>query len=107
MDIPVFRIDDNKFQISIDTSVYSKEAITASLYKYSNMYYVYEERDLSNDNYITVTFESKGDRIATETTPKAFCNDLIDQQIRIDVVTRYGHIRDQIVEEAFKPVNTQ
>ena len=34
-----------------------------------------------------------------------FCNELIDQQVRYNTNLQFGHIRDLIVEEAFKPVN--
>lgn len=105
MNIPVYKTEDAKFQISIDTSVYSKEAITASLYKYSNLYYVYEKQDCLDNKCIIISFESKDGKMVSDTTPKEFCNELIDQQIRVDVSKRYGHIRDMIVEEAFKPVN--
>ena len=52
-----------------------------------------------------VVFESKDNQIVTEKVVKQFCNDLIDQQVRYNTEKQFGHIRDLIVEEAFKPVN--
>lgn len=49
-------------------------------------------------------FESK-DGGLEENIVKQFCNDLIDQQLREFTTEKYGHIRDLIVEEAFKPVS--
>ena len=48
--------------------------------------------------------ESKDDGL-DENIVKQFCNDLIDQQLREITTEKYGHIRDLIVEEAFKPVS--
>lgn len=53
---------------------------------------------------IIVTLQSKDNQQVTETVCKEFCNDLIDQQLRVTTNDRFGHIRDMIVEEAFKPV---
>ena len=39
--------------------------------------------------------------------PKQFCNELIDQQIRYNTNAQFGHIRDMIVQEAFKPVTSK
>lgn len=104
MDIPVFKIENYKFQITVDITLYSKEAITATLYKYSGQYYVYESINADNGNLINIILESKDGNLVSETTPKQFYNDLIDQQLRVDVNKQSGHIRDLIVEEAFKPV---
>ena len=49
-------------------------------------------------------FESKDNSKVTEVIPKQFCNELIDQQIRYNTNVQFGHIRDMIVQEAFKPV---
>ena len=43
----------------------------------------------------------------TEDVPKQFCNELIDQQIRYNTNAQFGHIRDMIVQEAFKPVTSK
>lgn len=42
MDIPVCKIENDKFQISVDNTLYSKEAITATICKFSGSYYVNE-----------------------------------------------------------------
>lgn len=63
--------------------------------------------DMENPNFVNVVFESKEGKIVTEDIPKQFCNELIDQQLRHNVNVQFGHIRDMIVEEAFKPVTTK
>ena len=54
---------------------------------------------------IIVVFESKDGKAIAEEEVKQFCNELIDQQVRYNTNIQFGHIRDLIVEEAFKPVS--
>ena len=98
----ITRIDKEKFQIVVDLKLYAKEAITAACYRYTDHFYVHQQ--LSGET-VNVVFESKDRQIITEEVVKQFCNDLIDQQIRYNTNLQFGHIRDLIVEEAFRPVN--
>lgn len=102
---PVFELENNRFQVSIDLALYVKEAITATLYKFSNLFYIHQSVDNNNDKIVIVIFESKDENVVDSTVVKQFCNELIDQQVRYNTNLQFGHIRDLIVEEAFKPVN--
>lgn len=102
---PVIELDNNKFQVIVDLALYSKDVITAALYKFSHLFYIHQRTDKSNPNLVIVIFESKDDNAITVDIPKQFCNELIDQQLRHDVNAQFGHIRDMIVEEAFRPVS--
>jgi His-Xaa-Ser system protein HxsD len=99
---PLTNLENSKFQVNVDASLYAKEAVTSAIYKYTNRYYIHQQ---TTENLIAVIFESKDNQIVTEEVVKQFCNDLIDQQVRYNTEQRFGHIRDLIVEEAFKPVN--
>ena len=101
---PIVEIDECTFQVKANLDIYNKGAITAACYKFSGIYFVHQKLD---DNDIVVTLQSKDKQPVTEDVAKAFCNDLIDQQIRYNTNLQFGHIRDLIVEEAFKPVNTK
>ena len=100
----MFELENNKFQVCIDLNLYAKEAITATLYKFSHLFYIHQSMD-SNQNRVVATFESKEENIVDDKIVKQFCNELIDQQLRYNTNVQFGHIRDLIVEEAFKPVN--
>ncbi|WP_298072621.1 His-Xaa-Ser system protein HxsD [uncultured Bacteroides sp.] len=104
---PVVELDNNKFQVIVDFNLYTKEVVTASIYKFSHLFYIYQQTDADNPNLVNVIFESKDDNTITEDITKQFCNELIDQQLRHNVNAQFGHIRDMIVEEAFKPVNSK
>ena len=91
INFPVIELENNKFQVFADLSIYTKEVIIAATYKFSHLYYIHIATDNENSE--------------TEKAAKQFCNELIDQQLRQNVNVQFGHIRDMIVEEAFKPIN--
>lgn len=100
---PIVMTDNGGFQLAVDLNLYCKNAIVAAMYKYTDKYYVYQETSSDNNDIVLVTFEAKEQKIE-ENVVKQFCNELADQQLREITTEKYGHIRDLIVEEAFKPV---
>lgn len=99
---PVAELEKEKFQVVVDMTLYAKESVTAACYKFTNRFYIHQQ---TGDNMVNVMFESKDGNIVSEVVVKQFCNELIDQQVRYNTNLQFGHIRDLIVEEAFKPVN--
>lgn len=99
---PVTELEKDKFQVIVDMALYAKESLAAACYKFTDRFYVHQQTDGEN---IVVVFESKDGNTITEETVKLFCNELIDQQVRFNTNQQFGHIRDLIVEEAFRPVN--
>ena len=102
--VPITKTNEGGFQVTIDLNLYSEKAITAAIYRYTDNFFVYQSTIPSDNKQVRVIFESKSGGF-DEKTVKQFCNDLIDQQLHEITVEKYGHIRDLIVEEAFKPVN--
>lgn len=103
LNIP-FKLKENKAVITVSTNLYSVEAIAASIYNFSGDFYVFQQPSEVKDR-VDIFLESKGGNQVSEVVIKSFCNDLADQQIRYLTEKEFGHIRDLIVEEAFKPVN--
>jgi His-Xaa-Ser system protein HxsD len=99
---PVNVFDNDKFQVIVDMSIYAKESLVAACYKFTDHFYVHQQLI---DNNVEVIFESKDGIVVTDVIVKQFCNELIDQQVRYNTNQQFCHIRDLIVEEAFKPVN--
>ena len=102
--VPITKTDKGGFQITIDLNLYSEKTITATIYRYTDKFFVYQNTMPNDDKQVCVIFESKDDGLDVNIV-KQFCNDLIDQQLREITTEKYGHIRDLIVEEAFKPVS--
>lgn len=105
IDFPLHTIDCNKFLLKVDLRLYAKESIVASAYKYSAKYHIIQEFDKDNPNIVNVVFESKTENKIGENDVKEFCTELLDQQLRYNTEKQFGHIRDLIVEEAFRPVS--
>lgn len=104
LEFPIVKIESDIFQVKINLSLYDKEAVAAICYNHSGSFFVHQEMD---GDCIIVTLQSKEKKDHVEQQVKQFCNDLIDQQIRCNIEKEFGHIRNLIVEEAFKPVNSK
>jgi His-Xaa-Ser system protein HxsD len=99
---PITELENERFQVIVDLSLYAKESLVAACYKFTDRFYVHQE---TSGNNIEVIFESKDGNAVSDVVVKQFCNELIDQQVRYNTNQQFGHIRDLIVEEAFKPVS--
>ena len=99
---PITELGNEKFKVVVDMALYAKESVTAACYKYTDQFYIHQQTDGGN---VVVVFESKDGNAASDSIVKQFCNELIDQQVRYNTNLQFGHIRDLIVEEAFKPVS--
>ncbi|WP_270517127.1 MULTISPECIES: His-Xaa-Ser system protein HxsD [Bacteroidales] len=104
---PVTKFEQDKFQVVVDVNLYKTEVITVVIYKFSHLFYIHQQTDTNNSNLINIIFESKDHNLITEDIPKQFCNELIDQQVRFNTNAQFGHIRDMIVNEAFKPITSK
>ena len=99
---PVTELEKDKFQVVVDMAIYAKESLVAACYKFTDRFHIHQQ---ASGNNIIVVFEAKEGNAISEFAVKQFCNELIDQQVRFNTNHQFGHIRDLIVEEAFKPVN--
>lgn len=102
LNFPVTKLDNDKFQVVVDMELYAKEAVVAACYKFTDRFFVHQQ---TKSNTMKAVFESKDGNVVSAEVVKQFCNELIDQQVRFNTNKQFGHIRDLIVEEAFKPVN--
>ena len=97
-------IQDNQILLKLDKSIYEKEAVLAASYKMTNLCYIIV-KSLEN-NQFGVYFEAKNNQSEDElkAIAKNYCNEVLDQQTRLDVEKRYGNIRDLLVKQAFSPI---
>ena len=99
---PVAELGNDKFQVVVDMTLYAKETLVAACYKFTDRFFIHQQTE---GNVVKMVFESKNSNVVSASVVKMFCNELINQQIRFNTNQQFGHIRDLIVEEAFKPVN--
>lgn len=88
----------------IDKTLYSREALTATVYRFSGNYTVSVESSSDNLEKYIIAIETVNKEEPSAEIKDDFIKELTDQQVRLDIEARFGHIRDLIVEEAFKPV---
>ena len=93
----------------VDLHLYSQEALNAVLYTYSGKFFVEQQRTPDGKS-VQVKLLLKDLSVSLNASEQRqlrgeFYQNLIDQQVRIDLEQRFGHIRDLLVAEAFKPVN--
>ena len=87
----------------IDTSVYSKTAIFKTAYWYTERCYIFLARCNQKPDYIEIAIRPKTVASQDELIGlcREFANNLIDQQVRQDVIRETGAIRDSLVQKAF------
>ena len=90
--------------ILVDKSLYSREAIMATVYRFSGDYNVSVESSSESEDKYAVSITGKDQIEIDAEIEHVFMRELTDQQVRLDIEARFGHIRDLIVEEAFKPI---
>ena len=96
-------VDNGRILLEINKNIYDAYAITNASYKFTDRCYIYQEP--ISDNIIGVYFKSKENaNVSLERMADEFCNELIDQQIRLNIEKEYGHIRNEIVKKAFSPI---
>ncbi len=98
----VKKINDNVFFLELAKEVYQKKAILETGYKFSNKFHV-QIISISELNY-GLYLKTKNRNNKIEDDINEFCNELVDQQLRLDVEKSYGNIRDLLVKQAFSPV---
>lgn len=99
-------LEGNRLLLKLSKKVYEKEAIFAAAYKFTNHSAILIEP--IEDTYVGVYFEPKENQTQDELKRVAFdfCNEVIDQQVRLDLEKRYGNIKEIIVKHSFSPLKS-
>ncbi|MDD3012559.1 MAG: His-Xaa-Ser system protein HxsD [Candidatus Gastranaerophilales bacterium] len=101
MDKIVKTITKDQLLLELNNNIYDINAINQTAYKFTDKCYIYIN-PLSND-IIGVYFKLKEQNDSNlELLADNFCNELLDQQVRISVNKDFGHIRDILVKKAFQ-----
>ncbi len=89
--------------VELKKQFYEREAIFAAAYKFTNLCSILIEP--IDDYTVGVYFKPLKEKdVDLSEIAGAFCNEVIDQQVRLDLEKKYGNIRDLIVRQAFAPV---
>jgi His-Xaa-Ser system protein HxsD len=96
------RLQNGILIFEVPLELYQKEAILFAAHTFIDRCYV--DIDPSSEKCINVSFRQKNKDIQLDNIALEFCNELLDQQIRLNVEKSYGNIRDLIVKQAFQPI---
>ena len=101
----IIETNDNKLLLILNKNLYEKEAIFSAAYKFTDKSTILIEP--IDENSVGIYFKSKqdGDENELMIVAEEFCNEVLDQQLRLDIERKHGNIRDLIVEQAFSPIS--
>ncbi len=101
----VSNVDGKNLLLKLSKKFYEKSAVMNAAYKFTNKCIIVIEP--LEEGYVGVWFKAK-DGQGSETISNLldeFCNEVLDQQVRLDLEKRYGTLRDAIVKHAFQPLD--
>lgn len=99
----IIEIEKNVFLVKLKKVFYEQEAVMQASYKFTNTCFI--KIDAMEDGYVGIWFKAKPTlHVDPELLLCEFCNEVLDQQVRIDLEKRYGAIRDNIYQFAFSPI---
>lgn len=98
------KFEENKLLLKLSKKVYEKDAVFSAAYKFTDKCTILIEP--IGEKHIGVYFEPKKDNSDSnlEKIANEFCNEVLDQQLRLDLEVRYGNIRELTVQHAFVPL---
>jgi His-Xaa-Ser system protein HxsD len=99
-------ITDNgngRLLVTLHKQFYQKESVFYAAHKFTSKCGILIEP--LDDFSIGIYFDKKNDaKVDLTELAKCFCNEVLDQQTRLDLERQYGKIRDIIYEQAFRPI---
>ena len=95
------KLEDGKLLLRVDKTVYNHDAILSATYKFTDNCFIYI--DSIDASYYGVYFSPKNPIIDSISQVNDFCNELIDQQIRLNLDRSNKSIKELIMRKAFFP----
>jgi His-Xaa-Ser system protein HxsD len=93
-------LSESALSIFVDTRIYSLEVLFRTCYVFTDRCYLFLEP--SNDPaIINVRFSRKNVDCALAATAAEFCNELVNQRVRLDIANETRPIRELIIAQAF------
>ncbi len=99
-------LSDTMATASFNKEIYDHTAVLAAAYNFTGKYGIEVEVE---DNDLIAMLIPKGDYAPTETAMKedllSFCNDVLDEQLRLKLQQKTARLLDVIVQHAFSPID--
>ncbi len=97
------RMSDGALVVTVQESVYSRDAILKTCYLFTDRCYLYLTR--ADADSIQVHMAPKSATSDMNAIAGDFCNEMIDQKLRSDIARESGKIREIILAQAFSEGN--
>lgn len=97
------RLNDETVLLAVDETVYGLEAIFKTCYLFTDRCYLFLSRLPAS--CIAVQIKAKQGGVPLDQVAGEFCNELINQRIRVDIARETGRIRELIVAKALAEGN--
>lgn len=99
------KIEDGKILIVLKKEFYERDAVFSAAYKFTDKCAILIEP--VDEFSVGVYFKAKSGKndVDLEKVAEDYCNEVLDQQIRLDLEKRYGNIRKLTVQHAFSPIS--
>ena len=98
----VFERSDGRMALVLSKEIYQKEAVLQAAHKFTDLCHILIEP--AGDKSVGVYFQLQSDVDGNlEEIALDFCNEVLDQQVRLDLEREYGPLRQLIVRQAFAP----
>lgn len=92
-------LPEDTVTVSVDTSIYGEEALFRACYQFTDKCYLFLRRQ--GNSTIVVEFRRRNHDAPLAEVAGAFCNELIDQRLRVSIARDTARVRELIVRQAF------
>lgn len=101
----ISKTEDGKLLLTLAKEYYLREAVFAVTHKFSGVcgVEVFPVGEYEVGVWLTPKANMKDEEL--QDIARAFSEELVDQQVRLDLEKRNGHIRALIVKHAFSPLD--
>jgi His-Xaa-Ser system protein HxsD len=100
----IISCDAGLYFVKLPKAFYEREAVFAAAYLFREKYHI--RIDSVDDQYVGIWFQSKDEvnLMNAQFALGEYCNEVLDQQVRLDLDKRYGALREAVYEHAFAPL---
>ena len=106
--VVVSKGEDGRVIVKLAMEFYERPAIFAAAHKLTDRFIVVVEPIDEHTAGVSIEPKEKPNpnHSITDDEIAQFCNDLIDEQTRLDLDKQYSHLREMIVKQAFAPITS-
>lgn len=104
----VERLSPDLYRVEVSSALYEREAVFAAAHRLNEIFYVKVEPQ-GEDSFAVLLQcrEASQNGIDPEKAANELVNDILEEQVRLDLVKRTGALREIIYRHAFLPLEEQ